>query len=356
MNSKFHGYSEPGAGPLEGGIVDYYVADVVSQSDYYPFGMMMPNRNEDAGDQYRYGFNGMEDDEEVMDANGQSYDFGARFYNPRVGRWLSRDPLEAKYPSTASYIFGANNPVIFMDFNGKDWILTTVVNNFTKEPETIHDLANASYLIQVGAKWNKETMQMDIEVFVNVNRNTVLAEIDHGEGAAIMSADGDIAEQVLDHEEAHVNQYYEAVLNASMEVKVKDNDGNIVNIKGDANTVINELVTHFQKKTTDLENALNTKMQNGDLSVEEAQDFFDMKKARFDEILNNKIEGVLSSVSGSVYNEFDKSKKTDQEIQEIENDANNRAIKKRKAEGKSSEVLEGKKKVIYKGKELKNAG
>ena len=37
--------SEPGDEPLDGGIVDYYIADVVNQSDYFPFGMMLPGRN-----------------------------------------------------------------------------------------------------------------------------------------------------------------------------------------------------------------------------------------------------------------------------------------------------------------------
>ena len=39
-----------------------YVADVVSYSDYYPFGMLQPNRH---GGSYRYGMNGMEQDNEV---------------------------------------------------------------------------------------------------------------------------------------------------------------------------------------------------------------------------------------------------------------------------------------------------
>ena len=46
-----------------------------------------------SGDSYRYGFNEKECDSEVS-GEGNSYDFGARLYNPRIGRWLSRDPHE----------------------------------------------------------------------------------------------------------------------------------------------------------------------------------------------------------------------------------------------------------------------
>ena len=66
---------------------------------------------------YRYGFQGQEKDDEVK-GEGNSYDFGARIYDPRVGRWLSRDAYEAKYPAFTPYNFVANNPLIFVDPDG----------------------------------------------------------------------------------------------------------------------------------------------------------------------------------------------------------------------------------------------
>src|SRR5690606_12683257 len=47
------------------GDVDYYLADVVNASDYYPFGSLMPNRQYAADDLYRYGFNGQERSDEI---------------------------------------------------------------------------------------------------------------------------------------------------------------------------------------------------------------------------------------------------------------------------------------------------
>jgi RHS repeat-associated protein len=99
--------------------VDYYTADVVSYSDYYPYGMVMPNRNASASD-YRYGFNGMEMDDEVK-GNGNSYDFGARMYDSRVGRWFAIDPLTANFPSHTPYNFGANNPIYYIDSDGNEY-------------------------------------------------------------------------------------------------------------------------------------------------------------------------------------------------------------------------------------------
>src|SRR5690554_6080312 len=72
-------------------------------------------------DGYRYGFQGQERDDEVK-GEGNSYDFGARLFDSRVGRWLSRDPLEGKYPSLSPYNFVANTPLIAIDPNGKEII------------------------------------------------------------------------------------------------------------------------------------------------------------------------------------------------------------------------------------------
>ncbi|MEP1488498.1 MAG: RHS repeat-associated core domain-containing protein, partial [Algibacter sp.] len=85
--------------------------------DYYPFGMLLPNRHGNSSD-YRYGFGNMELDNEIK-GEGNSYDFGARFYDPRVGRWLSVDPLRAKSPNMTPYRFGFNDPIRFKDPDGK---------------------------------------------------------------------------------------------------------------------------------------------------------------------------------------------------------------------------------------------
>ncbi|MBA3900099.1 MAG: RHS repeat-associated core domain-containing protein [Bacteroidetes bacterium] len=70
-------------------------------------------------DLYLYGFNGMEKDDEVK-GGGNSYDFGARVYDPRLGRWLSMDPLQAKFPELSPYNFVTNNPIVLIDPDGNE--------------------------------------------------------------------------------------------------------------------------------------------------------------------------------------------------------------------------------------------
>ncbi|MCX2682146.1 hypothetical protein OOZ15_19525 [Galbibacter sp. EGI 63066] len=48
------------------------------------------------------------------------YDFGARNYDPALGRWMNLDPLANKFPSYSPYVYSINNPVLFIDYDGKE--------------------------------------------------------------------------------------------------------------------------------------------------------------------------------------------------------------------------------------------
>jgi RHS repeat-associated protein len=67
----------------------------------------------------QYGFNDKEKDDEVK-GSGNSYDFDERTYDPRLGRWLSIDPLNKKYPYLSPYNSFANNPIINVDKDGRE--------------------------------------------------------------------------------------------------------------------------------------------------------------------------------------------------------------------------------------------
>jgi RHS repeat-associated protein len=68
---------------------------------------------------YRYGFNGKEMDNEVSGA-GNQYDYGFRIYNPRLGRFLSVDPLTPKFPFYTPYQFSGNKPISNIDLDGRE--------------------------------------------------------------------------------------------------------------------------------------------------------------------------------------------------------------------------------------------
>jgi RHS repeat-associated protein len=96
--------------------VDFFEAEVLSARDFYPFGMVMPERSFST-QAYRYGFNGKEFDSEWK-GGGNSYDYGFRVHDARLGRFLSVDPLAAGYPWYTPFQFAGNKPIVAIDLDG----------------------------------------------------------------------------------------------------------------------------------------------------------------------------------------------------------------------------------------------
>ncbi|WP_159261263.1 RHS repeat domain-containing protein [Tenacibaculum maritimum] len=105
--------------------------EIIGYNDYYPFGMLVPNRHGQA-DSYRYGFQGQEKDDEVK-GEGNSINYRFRMHDPRVGRFFAVDPLTAKYPHYTPYSFSGNKVIAFGELEGLEewyraegepWILT----------------------------------------------------------------------------------------------------------------------------------------------------------------------------------------------------------------------------------------
>ena len=97
-------------------VAEYYTSIALTGQDYYPFGMIMPVRSFGVGD-YRFGFNGKEKDNE-WNSGGATYDYGFRIYDPRIGKFLSVDPLTQNYPWYTPYQFAGNNPIQYIDLDG----------------------------------------------------------------------------------------------------------------------------------------------------------------------------------------------------------------------------------------------
>ena len=81
----------------------------------------MPGRTAESGGGYRFGFNGMLKDDEIYQG-GNAYDFGARIYDARLGRFMSVDPHYIDYPSQSDYSSFNNSPIFFVDPDGKNGV------------------------------------------------------------------------------------------------------------------------------------------------------------------------------------------------------------------------------------------
>ncbi|BDS10692.1 RHS repeat domain-containing protein [Aureispira anguillae] len=95
-----------------------YTANVIQSSDSYPFGWDIKERSFST-DQYRFSFNGKENDLEW--GNQHIQDYGFRLYNPALAKFLSVDPLAPEYPELTPYQFASNRPIDGIDLDGLEY-------------------------------------------------------------------------------------------------------------------------------------------------------------------------------------------------------------------------------------------
>ena len=100
---------------------------IVQTMDYYPFGAQLCDGSADSNVQSRR-YNGKELDQ-MHGLN--TYDYGARQYNPVLARWDRVDPLCEKYYSVSPYAYCAGNPVMLIDPDGKQIMTINPMFGFT---------------------------------------------------------------------------------------------------------------------------------------------------------------------------------------------------------------------------------
>lgn len=124
----FGGHSHEDDGGMTDDGVFYYHSDhlgsatwitsdrglAVQYLHYMPFGELWENQQAPEYDE-RFKFTGKERDAET----GYDY-FGARYYFSLLGIWMSPDPLLNEYPHISSYAYVENNPIKYIDPNGKE--------------------------------------------------------------------------------------------------------------------------------------------------------------------------------------------------------------------------------------------
>lgn len=114
---------------------------------------------------YRFGFNGMEKDNEAK-GQGNSYDFGARIYDSRLGRWMSADPFFNKTPDWSPYRGMLDNPLLFVDPGGKtEYIVTITINALTGE--TAIEITTTAKIMTDGMRHARTTWLAGSEYYVN---------------------------------------------------------------------------------------------------------------------------------------------------------------------------------------------
>jgi RHS repeat-associated protein len=90
---------------------------IISYEEFHPFGTTSyrSGTNETEVSLKRYKYIGKERDEETG-----LYYYGARYYAAWIGRFVSVDPLAEKYLNLSPYVYVADNPIKYIDPDGRD--------------------------------------------------------------------------------------------------------------------------------------------------------------------------------------------------------------------------------------------
>ena len=97
-------------------------SSVKEVNHFYPFGMKMNIQNITSVlpiNRFKYNSKEYHENEFSEQEALGLYHYGARFYDPEIGRWTTIDPATIEYPEMSVYNYVNNDPVYFVDPDGK---------------------------------------------------------------------------------------------------------------------------------------------------------------------------------------------------------------------------------------------
>ncbi|MDY3525979.1 type IV secretion protein Rhs [Riemerella anatipestifer] len=210
-----------------------YITDkdgnISQHTEYIAFGEVLFDEHK-VSRRMPYLFNGKE-----LDSETGLYYYGARYYDPKTSIWLNVDPLAEKYPFTSPYTYTNNNPIMFVDPDGKDIIIWYLASdgkmrtydykygkNYTGKNKYLiafHKAANA--LIKSGASENLKALEENStkvwisdknysdDIGPNFNPENMIISWKPNKGLRTTNGKELTPTAILDHELDHARQYVE---------------------------------------------------------------------------------------------------------------------------------------------------
>lgn len=135
------------------------LGEVSQHLEYIAFGETLVDEHQGSL-QTPYLFNAKERDNETS-----YYYYGARYYDPRASQWLSVDPLASKYPSISPYAFASNNPIYYIDSDGREPVPSIYASNpwFKLKPTQWYSTAGVygSKTFNAAASYSTQNLRSD---------------------------------------------------------------------------------------------------------------------------------------------------------------------------------------------------
>ena len=140
--------------------------------------MLLPGREWQEG--YRFAFNGKEQDPEQL-GQGNIYDYGFRIYDPRLGKFLSVDPLTSQYSYYSSYQYAGSSPIKYIDVDGLEKGELDVTSYSSKLANLtwykIYHIVNSGYgAVQSPQKLTSTQFQSDLKYVFDHGENKIYVD------------------------------------------------------------------------------------------------------------------------------------------------------------------------------------
>lgn len=212
---------------------------------YYPFGLPYEAHYQPEEQPYKYG------GKEFIELHGyDSYDFDARMYYPALCRFMTMDLLCEKYYSISPYAYCNNNPVNYVDPDGRDWYIDDT-NAILYDPELSEKTKHK--LLQEGQRYLGATYQSkDRQGNVTTNYRK--------DGSIIFTNEKDAYNRIVNNSEQTGNEEMGIIMNNGIlvlpsyknsptEIDMKDygysiKDGIVTNSMGETFNSIATIHTH----------------------------------------------------------------------------------------------------------------
>ena len=163
--------------------------EITQEQHYYPFGMNQDgNWYATVNPENKYLYNGKELN---TDWDINLYEYGARWYDPAIGRFTTIDRFAEKYNSYSPYSYAAGNPIKFIDVNGDSIKLNFIGENTSEAMIGLVGMISNSLEGQFNAKFSNFSYDKESGSY------SAMLEINSTEGG------GDISKMSLHGQEFH---------------------------------------------------------------------------------------------------------------------------------------------------------
>lgn len=181
----------------------------------------------------KYKYNNKElQNKEFSDGSGLDlYDYGARMYDPQLGVWHSPDPLAAKYPSLSPYMYAFNNPMLFVDPDGRDNIVYLYAADASVSKKELKQIAK-----QATANFKEMGLNTQVKVFKGKFDAKSYGKLDKTDAVAVIGEKNNVVKAISSFnaqagkELASLGSNGNPELSQNIRGGTNQNDGNIIGI------------------------------------------------------------------------------------------------------------------------------